>query len=108
MNKHADDLFGKDGVSFADVVAYVRSLDTSALSFADYADVIAILSYMRDEQVKMHDKLTELGKSIDDREAELAKREQELSVRKAAVDMILKGHEPATAQAAPQRRYFWG
>lgn len=103
MNKPTDNLFGKDAVSFADVVAYVRSLDTSALTFADYADVIAILSYMRDEQVKMHDRLTEMGKSIDEREADLARREKELSVRKAAVELVLKGREPVVEP----RRSFW-
>lgn len=98
---HPDAVFGKDAVSFADVAAYVRGLDTSALSFADYADIIAILTYMRDEQIKINDKLHSLGATLDEREAELTKREKELAVRKGAVDMFLKGREPQP------RRYFW-
>jgi hypothetical protein len=108
MNKHPDSVFGKDAVSFADVVDYVRSLETSALTFADYADVIAILSYMRDEQVKIHDRLTEMGKRVDEREADLERREKELSLRMAAVEMVLKGREHTPAPATkPSRSYFW-
>lgn len=102
---HPDAVFGRDPVSFADVAAYVRTLDTSALSFADYADIIAILTYMRDEQIKINDKLTGMGAALDEREADLTKREKELAVRKGAVDMFLKGREPAPQTS--QRRYFW-
>lgn len=99
--KHPDAVFGKDGVSFADVAAYVRSLDTSNMQFSDFADIVAILNYMRDEQVRMYDKLTNMGAKLDEREADLTKREKELAVRKGAVDMVLRGREQ------PSRFYFW-
>jgi hypothetical protein len=103
MKKHPDAVFGKDTVSFADVAAYVRSLDTSALTFADYADIIAILTYMRDEQIKINDRLNGMGATLDEREADLTRREKELAVRMGAVELMLKGREPNPAP----RRYFW-
>ena len=93
--------FGKDPTSFADVVAYVRGLDASALQFSDFSDIIQILAYMRDEQIRINDKLHVLGAKLDEREVELTKREKELLIRRGAVDMVLKGREPAA------RSYFW-
>ena len=95
-----DPAFGKDPVSFADVVDYVRALEPSALQFSDFSDIIQILAYMRDEQIRINDKLHTLGAKLDEREVELTKREKELLIRRGAVDMVLKGREPA-------RSYFW-
>ena len=95
-----DPAFGKDPVSFADVVDYVRALEPSALQFSDFSDIISILAYMRDEQLRINDKLHVLGAKLDEREADLTKREKEVAIRKGAVDMVLKGREPT-------RNYFW-
>ena len=95
-----DPAFGKDPVSFADVVDYVRSLEPSALQFSDFSDIIQILAYMRDEQLRINDKLHVLGAKLDERDADLTKREKEVAIRKGAVDMVLKGREQP-------RSYFW-
>ena len=96
----ADAPFGKDPTSFADVVAYVKGLEPSALQFSDFSDIISILGYMRDEQLRINDKLHVLGAKLDEREADLTKREKEVAIRKGAVDMVLKGREQP-------RSYFW-
>ena len=87
-------------VNFQDVLDYVRALDTRALMPHDFADVIQILDYVRDQNITLQDHLTSVQDALDKRDAELKAREQALAVRQAAVDMMLKGQPE-------KRRYLW-
>lgn len=87
-------------VNFQDVLEYVRALDTRALMPHDFADVIQILDYVRDQNITLQDHLTSVQDALDKRDAELKAREQALAVRQAAVDMMLKGQPE-------KKRYLW-
>ena len=89
-------------VNFHDVMEYVRGMDASALTMTDFADVIQILDFVRDQNVTMQDQLNALQEQLDKRDAELTARERALAVRQAAVDMVLKG------KTTEKRRYLWG
>lgn len=97
--------FGDDyrpPVRMDDIVAFIKETQPSALTPAAFADVIAILEYMRDTQLKHHDVLSAREQTLNTRETQLNQREQELTLRKRAVDLILKGQpEPAPKQS------FW-
>jgi hypothetical protein len=90
-------------VSFQDVMEYVRGMDSRALTSDDFADVIQILDYVREQSVTMQDHLNTMQEQLDKRDAELKAREQALAIRQSAVDMVLK-HTPASK---PKRTYFW-
>lgn len=87
-------------VNFQDVMEYVRTLDTRALMPHDFADVIQILDFVRDQNITLQEHLTAMQDALDKRDAELKAREQALAVRQTAVDMVLKGQPE-------KRRYLW-
>jgi hypothetical protein len=89
-------------VNFQDVMEYVRSMDASALTTHDFADVIQILDFVREQNVTLQDQLNALQSELDKRDAELKAREQALAIRQAAVEMVLKG------KPVEKRRYLWG
>ena len=88
-------------VNFHDVMEYVRSMDASALTMSDFADVIQILDFVRDQNITLQDQLNALQDQLDKRDADLTAREQALAGRQAAVDMVLKG------KPVEKRRYLW-
>ena len=90
-------------VSFQDVMEYVRGMDSRALTSDDFADVIQILDYVREQSVTMQDHLNAMQEQMDKRDAELKSREQALAIRQSAVDMVLK-HTPASK---PKRFRLW-
>lgn len=99
------DPFGEDyrpPVRMDDIVAFIKETQPSALTPAAYADVIAILEYMRDTQLKHHEALSAREQTLNSRETELNQRERELTLRKRAVDLILKG-QPET----PNKKSLW-
>lgn len=99
------DSFGDDyrpPVRMDDIVAFIKETKPSALTPAAYADVISILEYMRDTQLKHHEVLSSREQTLNARETELNQREQELNLRKRAVDLVLHGKPmPAPKQS------FW-
>lgn len=104
---HADG-FGPDipptVTRFEDVLAYVRTMEPVCVAAEALPDVIAILEYTREQVLKMHDKAQEIGKRLDERDADLTRREAALNIRQRAVDMILKDQP----EPAPRRRFnFW-
>jgi len=90
-------------VSFQDVMEYVRGMDSRALTSDDFADVIQILDYVREQSVTMQDHLNAMQEALDKRDTELKAREQALAIRQSAVDMVLKH----THASKPKRTYFW-
>lgn len=87
-------------VSFQDVMEYVRGMDSRALTSDDFADVIQILDYVREQSVTMQDHLNAMQEALDKRDTELKAREQALAIRQSAVDMVLKH-----THASKQRRF---
>ena len=104
MSKHPDAVFGKDGVTFADVVQFVKNMDAKKLDVTDFDDIINILTYMRDQQITLHEALTQRGKELDEKAAALDKRENEVRIRMAAAELILNKNVPIQ----PKRRSIWG
>lgn len=95
------DPFGDDfrpTVRMDDIVAFIKETKPSALTPDAYADVISILEYMRDTQLRMNDALNAREQTLNNRDVQLTQKEKELNMRKRAVDLILKGQtEPVPA-----------
>ena len=99
---HVDAAFGDDVrplPTFDDLVRFVRANEPRTYVADRYPSIIAMLEYMRDEQLKLHDQLQQMGKDLDERSSALTTREDELALRARAVDMILRGH--------PQPKKSW-
>lgn len=97
-----DKAFGDDvrpAPTFEDLVRFVRANEPRTYAADKYPSIIAMLEYMRDEQLKLHDQLTAIGKDLDVRADALKQREDELAIRARAVDMILRGQ--------PQSQKSW-
>jgi len=103
MSKHPDAVFGKDGVTFADVVQFVKNMDAKKLDVTDFDDIINILTYMRDQQITLHEALTQRGKELDEKHDDLTRRENELRIRMSAVDLILDKNVPVPEK----RKSIW-
>lgn len=99
--------FGRDvprQVTREDLMAYVRELQPQSLKTTDLPDVIKIVGYVRDQALQQTDANLQRTHELDLREAELARREEELKVRQLAVSMILKETPVTTSKQSWWRR----
>jgi len=75
--------FGADrpDVSYESIAAQIRGMTPSALMPSQFDDVTTLIEWLRDETLKLHDKVQADAKKLAEREAAVTQRERAVSIR---------------------------
>ena len=97
--QHASDpvsaAFGADrrDVSYESIAAQVRTMQSSALIPSQFDDVTTLIEWLRDETLKLHDRVQADAKRLAEREAAVTQRERAIKHRERVHDAATRSRE---------------